>query len=408
MFADRGYDNTRVEDIAAAALYATGTFYTHFASKDDVFDEVVRHLGDEPPAPGPRASLTDPDCTPDPAQEIHLAVTRYFHAHARDERRWAVLEQGSIRGAAHGRPPLARSRTYRDAWLRPLTAWQQDGIVAADVPLPVTVHALVAMTEWLNALERVYRYAFPQPVPISDVSRVWCVALGLRPASRRPNRRRFDTDADSAAPRPEDGRLAIDPAAGLGPKAARTRAGLIAASRRLFAKSRPGDVGIRDIAAEAGVSVGTFYRYFGSKEDVLEEVLASVQRELLAPAADHSDSPAGGVRAANRAWFRQVQRHTGLWRTLAEAAITTPSITTIWARRRDAYTLRLQSAFGRWQAAGLIDCPLGPGLSAIALSAMTERLAQVWFVLGDGPPPMSAAVSGVTDIWLRVLGLDAD
>jgi len=397
LFEASGYDNTRVEDIASAASYASGTFYTHFASKEEVFGEVLRQLSDEPPPPGPSATPGPEDA----ANDIHDAVASYFDAYTRDERRWAVLEEGLIRGSADRSAPLTRSRKYRDAWLQPLTVWQRDGLIAADVPLRTTVAALVAMTEWLNALERVYRYRFPQQLEVADVSRVWQIALGLRAAEKL--RRARATKVPPTRPVFDDPRLA-DPVAGLSTRAAQTREELVAASRRLFTGSRLSDVGVRDIAAEAGVSVGSFYKHFRSKEDVLEEVLAGVQRELLVPSADHSEAPIGSVLAANRAWFDQVRRHAGLWRTLSEATITTPSIAEIWARRRYAYTVRLEAAFGRWKAAGLIECPLGARVSAIMLGAMTERIGHVWFVLGDAPPSVSNAVTGVTGLWLRVLG----
>jgi AcrR family transcriptional regulator len=397
VFEARGYDNTRVDDIANAASYAAGTFYTHFASKEEVFGEVLQQLSDEPPPLGPAATARAPEA----AHEIHEAVARYFDAYARDGRRWAVLEEGLIRGSGDRKAPLARARRYRDAWLRPLTAWQRDGVIDAGVPLRTSVAALLAMTEWVNALQRVYGYSFPQPTSVGAVSEVWQIALGLR----APQTLRGARTAKARLPSPafDDPRLG-HPYPGLGPKAARTRDELVAASRRLFSHSRLADVGVRDIAAEAGVSVGSFYKYFRSKEDVLEEVLAGVQRDLLAPRSDHPGAPMGTVRVANQAWFEQVRGHAGLWRTLSEAAITTPSITEVWARRRYAYTLRLEAAFGRWQAAGLVECPLGARLSAVILGAMTERVGHVWFVLGDAPPSMANAVTGVTALWLRVLG----
>jgi AcrR family transcriptional regulator len=57
--------------------------------------------------------------------------------------------------------------------------------------------------------------------------------------------------------------------------AAATRAGIMQAARRRF--SRPGydHVGVREIAADAGVNAALVNRYFGSKEELFAEIAAS-------------------------------------------------------------------------------------------------------------------------------------
>jgi AcrR family transcriptional regulator len=46
-FEERGYADTSVGDIARAAKVAHGTFYVHFASRDDVLDELLGELQGE-------------------------------------------------------------------------------------------------------------------------------------------------------------------------------------------------------------------------------------------------------------------------------------------------------------------------------------------------------------------------
>ncbi len=53
---------------------------------------------------------------------------------------------------------------------------------------------------------------------------------------------------------------------------ARTRAKLLAASRKLFVDKGVDNVSIQDITDEADVGFGTFYNHFQSKNDVLEGV----------------------------------------------------------------------------------------------------------------------------------------
>ena len=54
---------------------------------------------------------------------------------------------------------------------------------------------------------------------------------------------------------------------------ARTRARILQAARRLFAERDITSVGIRDIASAAGVSHGLVQRYFGTREQMIAEIV---------------------------------------------------------------------------------------------------------------------------------------
>lgn len=57
--------------------------------------------------------------------------------------------------------------------------------------------------------------------------------------------------------------------------AAATRAAILEAARRRFARESFDTVGLREVAADVGVDAALVSRYFGSKEDLFNEVLAS-------------------------------------------------------------------------------------------------------------------------------------
>jgi AcrR family transcriptional regulator len=57
--------------------------------------------------------------------------------------------------------------------------------------------------------------------------------------------------------------------------AAATRLAILASARSLFARDSFENVGIREIASDAGVDAALVSRYFGSKEELFAEVLSS-------------------------------------------------------------------------------------------------------------------------------------
>lgn len=58
--------------------------------------------------------------------------------------------------------------------------------------------------------------------------------------------------------------------------AAATRAAILDAARRRFARDSYDNVGLREVAADAGVDAALISRYFGSKEDLFRDVLRFV------------------------------------------------------------------------------------------------------------------------------------
>jgi AcrR family transcriptional regulator len=66
-------------------------------------------------------------------------------------------------------------------------------------------------------------------------------------------------------------------------KGVETRARLLAAAKEVFEQDGFLDARISDIAERAGLSHGSFYHYFESKEEVFREVAAEVEQRLSEP-----------------------------------------------------------------------------------------------------------------------------
>lgn len=87
----------------------------------------------------------------------------------------------------------------------------------------------------------------------------------------------------------------------------RTRAALIDAALRVFARLGPDTPGIEDIAAEAGVARGTIYNYFATREALLIDVAthaAEAMEKRLGPLRALPD-PADRLSRSVRSYIRQ-------------------------------------------------------------------------------------------------------
>lgn len=73
--------------------------------------------------------------------------------------------------------------------------------------------------------------------------------------------------------------------------AAATRAAILEAARAAFARAGYGGVGLREIAAEAGVTAMMIGRYFGSKEQLFAEVIADNMARPSILTAENLNAP---------------------------------------------------------------------------------------------------------------------
>jgi AcrR family transcriptional regulator len=90
--------------------------------------------------------------------------------------------------------------------------------------------------------------------------------------------------------------------------AARNRAAIVAAARELIVASG-GDAGMDDIAARAGVAVGTLYRHFPTKGDLVTAIMGELGAEisaLLDAAMSRVDSGIATAYEEIAALFRRV------------------------------------------------------------------------------------------------------
>jgi len=187
----------------------------------------------------------------------------------------------------------------------------------------------------------------------------------------------------------------------------RTRDALIAAARTLFERDGFVDSRLVDIAAEAKCSIGSFYTWFDSKEEIFAAVLHEAQNDMLHPGTgriEETDDPVAIILASNRAYFEAYKRNAKLNQLLQQVAAVDPRFRAMRKARTDAFVSRNARAIADLQRRGLADLKVDARLAAISLSAMVGRLASEAFVFGTDHD-IDVLVETATRLWTNALGL---
>jgi AcrR family transcriptional regulator len=145
------------------------------------------------------------------------------------------------------------------------------------------------------------------------------------------------------------------PARRLTPGGARTLQALMDAGRELFVARGYHDTRVHDVAIAAGLSKGAFYRYFESKDQLVQVLAVQALRTVSTtladfPAATAATADGAAGTAAIRRWLRRYNAsHAGeaamirVWADAAreDATFRTDSAAAFdWGRRRMASFLR--------------------------------------------------------------------
>ena len=177
VFGRVGFSEVRVTDITAEAGVASGTFYTYFDSKEEIFRWVAgQALADMETAAG-----RDPDNVErDLARDVAFATRRYFESVRRNARIARSIEEIHNREAGVGssrRETLVRGVKRIEHWIRRL---QERGLCNRSLDPWTTALALHAMNVSVAYDHLVHRDAPEEPERLIEaITRIWTAALGL-------------------------------------------------------------------------------------------------------------------------------------------------------------------------------------------------------------------------------------
>jgi AcrR family transcriptional regulator len=151
---------------------------------------------------------------------------------------------------------------------------------------------------------------------------------------------------------------------------------IVTSARRLFARRGYGSTAMEDVAAAAGLAVGTVYNYFPSKSDLLAAISRRETEKLIeCGRALLDDPPADPVAAlialADIFLGDFIDADRSLWRELMGAALTQPDTV---GRRLFESDAQLVAVAGqlieRLKAGGALAADLNPMRAATALYAI--------------------------------------
>ncbi|WP_200958867.1 TetR/AcrR family transcriptional regulator [Nocardioides sp. Root190] len=175
VFSDVGFSEARIVDITASAGAASGSFYTYFSSKEEIFVALLRELEDELRSPGHRGA----DHTEEPFEQIRRANLAYLASYRENAAVMVVWEQVATLDAEVEALRHDASLRFAGRIQHAIATWQEDGRVAATLDAALASVALTGMVS-----NFAYRWCaqgddYDLDHAADQLSRLWAGALGL-------------------------------------------------------------------------------------------------------------------------------------------------------------------------------------------------------------------------------------
>lgn len=146
LFAEKGFKNTTVRDIADAAGILSGSLYHHFDSKESMVDEILRTFQDELFAAYDEVLASDDD----PRTKIERAVRLSFESIDQHPNAVAIFQnEADYLGGFERFGYLAeRNAQSRNVWMTLLNDGVETGALRADLDVTLT-YRFIRDTVWV-------------------------------------------------------------------------------------------------------------------------------------------------------------------------------------------------------------------------------------------------------------------
>ncbi len=192
-------------------------------------------------------------------------------------------------------------------------------------------------------------------------------------------------------------------------KGAQTRARLLDAAKHVFEQNGFLEARISDIAEQAGLSHGSFYHYFESKEQIFREVAETQEALLTVPADDGVDpttlTERERILRANRLYIERYRDNAKIMGVIEQVSRYDAPVNEARMKRQKHFADRAERSIRRLQRDGLADPSVDPEIAALALGSMVARTAELWLVEHWGDYDLDRVAEQLTALWANGIGL---
>lgn len=185
----------------------------------------------------------------------------------------------------------------------------------------------------------------------------------------------------------------------------RTRQKLLDAAEEVFAELGWHDASIVKITEAAGVSQGTFYLYFESKQELFEELVRDLNRRVrqaMSAGAGQGTTRAEKERGGFRGFFGFTAEHPALYRVIRQAEFVSPDLLhEHYERIAQGYVEGLREAMDDGEVV-----EADPEVLAYALMAVGEMVGMRWVLWDDHSEVPEDVFEEMFAFIARGLGID--
>lgn len=179
VFERDGYLDARLADISAEAGVASGSLYTYFEGKEEIFRAVAEQVAEEMMHPHLRARTG----VTDPRELINLANREYLRSYKKNAKLMGLFEQVSQVDEEFRAVRIERANAFVQRNAKMIRTLQEAGAADTELDPLLTAHALSGMVSRMAFVAYVQKVPMPFERLVETLNRIWVRALGLESAS---------------------------------------------------------------------------------------------------------------------------------------------------------------------------------------------------------------------------------